>query len=81
VLVVTRKLDEAVILGDHIKVKIIQIHGKQVRLGIEAPPGILIMREEKTLYKAAKQCEPRFKQIHAHDLADFQNLLSLKWPV
>lgn len=44
-LVLTRKVDEAVLLGDHIKVKVIQIHGKQVRLGIEAPPGILIIRE------------------------------------
>ena len=53
-LVLTRKLDEAVLLGDHIKIKIIQIHGKQVRLGIEAPPGILIIREEDNLYKPAK---------------------------
>jgi carbon storage regulator len=45
VLVLTRKVDEAVNIGDHIKVKVIQIHGKQVRLGIEAPPGILIIRE------------------------------------
>jgi len=54
VLVLTRKLDEAVLLGDHIKVRIIQIHGKQVRLGIEAPPEILIIREEENLYKPAK---------------------------
>jgi carbon storage regulator len=54
VLVLTRKLGEAVILGDHIKVKVIQVHGKQVRLGIEAPPGIVIIREEENLYKPAK---------------------------
>ena len=53
-LILTRKLDEAVILGDHIKVKILQIHGKQVRLGIKAPPEILIIREEGNLYKPAK---------------------------
>lgn len=67
-LVLTRKVDEAVILGDHIKVKVIQIRGKQVRLGIEAPPEILIIREEENLYKPAKRSEPCLKQIHTLDL-------------
>jgi carbon storage regulator len=58
VLVLTRKVDEVVILGDHIKVKVIQIRGKQVRLGIEAPPGILIIREEHTFINGPKRCEP-----------------------
>ena len=53
-LVLNRKLGETVILGDHIKVKVIHIRGKQVRLGFEAPPGILIIREEENLYKPAK---------------------------
>ena len=53
-LVLTRKVDEVVILGDHIKVKVIQIRGKQVSLGIEAPPGVLIIREEENLSKRAK---------------------------
>jgi carbon storage regulator len=53
-LVLTRKLGEAVVLGDHIKVRVIQVHGKQVRLGIEAPPGILIIRAEDDLFKPAK---------------------------
>ena len=53
-LVLTRKLGETVILGDHIKVRVIQVHGKQVRLGIEAPPDILIIRAEDEFYKPAK---------------------------
>ena len=53
-LVLTRKLGEVVILGDDIKVRVIQVHGKQVRLGIEAPPEILIIRAEDHLYKPAK---------------------------
>ncbi len=57
-LVLTRKVDETVVLGDHIKVKVIQIHGKQVRLGIEAPPGILVYREESTFINRPKRCEP-----------------------
>ena len=49
-LILTRKIDEAVIVGDHIKVTVIQIHGKQVRLGIEAPPELLILREEEKAF-------------------------------
>jgi carbon storage regulator CsrA len=54
VLILTRKVDEAVVIGDHIKVKVIQIRGNQVRLGIEAPPGLLILREEEKLSERAK---------------------------
>jgi carbon storage regulator len=46
VLIFTRKVGETVVIGDHIKVKVIQIRGKQVRLGIEAPSDLLILREE-----------------------------------
>ena len=46
-LILTRKVNEAVVIGDHIKVKVIQIRGKQIRFGIEAPPDILILREEE----------------------------------
>ena len=53
-LILIRKVDEAVVIGDHIKVKVIQVRRKQVRLGIEAPPGLLILREEEKLYERAK---------------------------
>ncbi len=48
-LILTRKVDEVVVIGEHIKVKVIQIRGKQVRLGIEAPPDLLVLRTEKKL--------------------------------
>jgi carbon storage regulator len=48
-LILTRKVDEIVVIGDHIKVKVIQIRGKQVRLGIEAPPDQLVLRAEEKL--------------------------------
>jgi carbon storage regulator len=53
VLILTRKVNEAIVIGDHIKVKIIQIRGKQIRFGIEAPPELLILREEE-LYERAQ---------------------------
>jgi len=45
-LVLTRKLGESIVIGDNIKVKIISVAGTQVKIGIEAPPGITVHREE-----------------------------------
>ena len=45
-LVLTRKLGESVTIGDDIKISVIDIKGRQVRLGIEAPSDMTIHREE-----------------------------------
>ena len=45
-LVLTRKLGETIAIDDHIKVVVVQIKGKQVRLGIEAPQRTKIHRQE-----------------------------------
>ena len=45
-LVLTRKLGEGIAIGDDIKVVIMQIKGKQVRLGIKADPTTIVHREE-----------------------------------
>lgn len=49
-LVLTRKLGESIAIDDHIKIIVVQIKGKQVRLGIKAPKDTKIHREE--VYKA-----------------------------
>ena len=45
-LVLTRKLGESIAIDDHIKITVVQIKGKQVRLGIQAPKETKIHREE-----------------------------------
>lgn len=45
-LVLTRKLGESIAIDDDIKIVVVQIKGKQVRLGIEAPRDTKIHREE-----------------------------------
>lgn len=52
-LVLTRKLGESIAIDDHIKIRVVQIKGKQVRLGIEAPKDTKIHREE--VYLAIQQ--------------------------
>ena len=45
-LVLTRKIGEAISIGDDIKIIVMQVKGKQVRLGIQAPKETKIHREE-----------------------------------
>ncbi len=52
-LVLTRKSEEEIKLGDDITITIQEIRGNQVRLGIKAPPVIRIYRKE--LYEKIKK--------------------------
>ena len=45
-LVLTRKLNESIKIGDDVEVKIISVDGDQVKLGIDAPRNIDIHRKE-----------------------------------
>lgn len=45
-LILTRKSGERITIGDHVRITILEIRGKQVRLGIEAPPDTMVHREE-----------------------------------
>lgn len=40
------ELEEEIIINNDVKIKILWIRGKQVRLGIKAPPGIPILRDK-----------------------------------
>jgi carbon storage regulator len=45
-LVLTRKKEESIRIGDDITIKIVDIDNRQVKLGIEAPKHVAINREE-----------------------------------
>ena len=45
-LVLTRKVGEAIAVGDDIKIIVMQVRGKQVRIGIKASPSTAVHREE-----------------------------------
>jgi carbon storage regulator len=47
-LVLTRKPNETILIGDDIEVRVLNINKGQVSLGIEAPKNVKILRAELT---------------------------------
>lgn len=45
-LVLTRKAGERIVIADNIIVEVLEIQGNRVRIGIQAPHGVTILREE-----------------------------------
>lgn len=45
-LVLTRKVGERIRIGDEVTLQVLEVRGGQVRLGLAAPAGVRIFREE-----------------------------------
>lgn len=45
-LVLSRKLGQSLLIGKDIRIKVVEIRGQQVRLGLEAPDDVPVIREE-----------------------------------
>ena len=52
-LVLTRTLGEVIRVGDSVTVRVLEVKGNQVRLGVEAPAEVRIYREE--VYRAIRR--------------------------
>lgn len=49
-LVLSRKVDDTIIIGDNIKIQVMQVKGNRIRIGIEAPSDLKILRGELAPY-------------------------------
>lgn len=45
-LILTRRVDESLVIGDNVTVTVLGIKGNQVRIGVEAPRDVSVRREE-----------------------------------
>lgn len=68
-LILTRKEGEKIIIGGDIKISIISIIDNQVKIGIEAPADVKILREElyeklkQSISESALQVKPEIEEI------------------
>lgn len=58
-LVLSRKQAERIRLGDSITVTVVRVAGDKVRLGIEAPPDVLVLRDELDEERSASEEQRR----------------------
>ncbi|NGQ95633.1 carbon storage regulator CsrA [Brevibacillus sp. SYP-B805] len=59
-LVLSRKKNESIMIGDQIEIKIVAIEGELVRLGIDAPRSVQVHRKE--VYEQIKEENQRATQ-------------------
>lgn len=45
-LILTRKIDEKIKIGEDITITLIDVHGDQVKIGVEAPKNVKVFRQE-----------------------------------
>lgn len=67
-LVLSRKRDEKIRLGDDIVLTVVDIRGDKVRLGIEAPQGVPVHRQE--VYEAIHREQAKRPPIVAEAATD-----------
>ncbi len=61
-LILTRKINEKIIIGNDITLSVLDVKGNQVRLGIEAPKDISVHREE--IYNKIEQEKELLKPVY-----------------
>ena len=67
-LILSRKTNEKIMIGDDISISIIEIRGDQVRIGVDAPKTVKVFRQEvfdaiKAENKAAVESTPVFPEF------------------
>lgn len=73
-LVLARKINESIMIGDEIELVVIDIKGDQVKLGIKAPKKITVHRKE--IYDEIQReniaaVNPEFRPEMLRELSDF----------
>lgn len=74
-LVITRKEGEGLAIGDEINVKVLGVDGTRVRLGIEAPKHVTILRREIIL-EVQSENETAVQEVHPLAISELQKALA-----
>jgi flagellar assembly factor FliW len=78
-LILTRRIGEGLTIGEDSRVVVIEVRGKQVRLGIEAPGEIVVLRDE--IFQRLSQENQLASSFELQDLPGFNQSVNsrIKW--
>lgn len=71
-LILARKLNERIVIGDDIEISVVEIKGDQVKLGVNAPRDVKVYRHE--VYEAIQE-ENRKAAESARDIPEVPDFL------
>ena len=72
-LILTRKLGESIQIGDDIKISFLEVKGRQVKIGIEAPGSVTVHREE--VYRVIQNQNRNAALLNRGELPDMMDQL------
>ncbi len=73
-LILSRKVNERIVIGDDIEVSVVEIRGDQVKLGIVAPRSVKVYRRE--VFDAIQEENRAAARESTVDLPDLSDLFS-----
>ena len=74
VLILTRKVGESIMLGDQVRVVVVDVKGHQVRIGVDAPREMKVYRGE--IFDKIQEENNRASRVDAKELKNVANLWS-----
>ena len=75
-LVLTRAINESIVIGDQIEITIIDVKGGKVRIGIKAPASVSVHRKE--VYQSIQEANREAAQAGPSSLEALQKLMDEK---
>jgi carbon storage regulator len=69
-LVLTRKTNQSIMIGDDVEVSVLSVVGEKVRIGIQAPPDVPVFRTEIYLEIQRQQAEGQSTEEVRSDVDD-----------
>ena len=65
-LVLSRRLNESIVIGDNVTITVLEVRGDVVRIGIDAPRSVVVHRQE--VHDALKSANESAAKVQATDL-------------
>jgi carbon storage regulator len=75
-LVLARKPNQSIMIGDDIEIRIVDVRGDQVKIGINAPRTIKVHRKE--IYEEIKKANQEASSSNIKDLSNIGGMLKIK---